>query len=248
MFKALKRILAEPLGNGGKRSRFLVTKKPEIIALLKQAHKKKSFLTLQPANQEQFYTTAVLGVYPDHSLIVLDELSPATGHKQFLQSKEARISGRIDGVELRFDTRLLGTGEKSGIAFYKVAMPEKLYFYQQRQTYRVPLKGAGVPFYSLGGATPSMRGTLRDLSLGGAGVMVDRKVSVSRGDTLELCVITLPGKGDIKFTLVVDAVHDNARGSGVSFGGHFTKLSSADRNKLRKYIAEAQRKQAKRSR
>ncbi|MCF6355978.1 MAG: flagellar brake protein [Candidatus Polarisedimenticolaceae bacterium] len=248
MFRALKRILAEPLGNAKKRSKFLVTKKSEIVALLSQAHKKKAFLTLQPGSQDQFFTTAILGVYPDHGLMVLDELSPAVGHKQFLQEKQAKVTGRIDGVELRFETHLVGEGSKSGIAFYKVAMPTALYFRQQRQTYRVSLKGVGVPFYSLGGATPSIRGTLRDLSLGGVGVMTDCNVSLSRGDTLELCAITLPDKGDIKFTLIIDSVHDNVRGGGMSFGGHFCKLSAADRNKMRKYIAEAQRKYAKRSR
>ncbi len=248
MFKVLKQILAESLGDAKKRSKFLVTKKPEIIALLNQAHKKKAFLTLQPGNQDQSYTTAILGVYPDHDLIVLDELSPAAGHRQFLQSKEARVVGRIDGVGLRFEACLVDVGSKSDIAFYKVAMPTTLYFHQQRQTYRVPLKGAGVSFYSLGGATPSIRGTLRDLSLGGVGVIADCKVSLSRGDTLELCAIALPDKGDIKFTLVVDSVCDNACGGGISFGGHFGKLSGTDRSKLQKYIAEVQRKHAKRSR
>ncbi len=249
MFKALKRILAEPLGNAKKRSKFLVTKKPEIIALLNQAYKKKAFLTLQIGDQDQSYTTALIGVYPDHDLVVLDELSPTAGHKQFLQNREAKVTGRVNGVELRFETRLIGVGSKSDIAFYKVAMPAALYFRQQRQSYRVSLKGANVPFFSPGsGMIPSMRGFILDLSAGGVGVILDHKVPLSCGDTLEMCVITLPERGDIKFTLQVDAVRDNARGGGMNFGGHFCKLSKAEQTILQKYIAEAQRKYAKKSR
>ncbi len=248
MFKALKRILAEPLGGGRKRSKFLVTKKPEIVALLNQVHKKKVFLTLQISGQSQSYNTALLGVYPDHNLIALDELSPTAGHKQFVQDKKARVTGHVSGVELRFETHLVGVGSKSGIAFYKVAMPTELYFHQQRQSYRVSLRGANIPFFSPGGTTPLMRGTLMDLSLGGVGVMLNRKVPLSCGDSLELCAITLPENEDLKFTLKIDAVRDNARGGGMIFGGHFCKLSNEDRGKLQKYIAEMQRKQAKRTR
>jgi len=248
MFKALKRVLAGSSGDS-KGSRFLVTKKKEIIALLNQAHKKKIFLTLEIANQDQSYTTALLGVYPNNGLIVLDELSPTTGHKQFLQQKTAKVTGRVNGIELRFETRLMGVGSKSGIAFYKVAMPTTLYFRQQRQSYRVSLKGANIPFFSPGsGAIPSLRGSLLDLSLGGVGVILEHKASLHRGDTLELCAITLPGKGDIKFTLQIDAVRDNARGGGMNFGGHFCKLSKAEQSILQRYIAEAQRKHAKKSR
>jgi len=248
MFKALKRVLAESLGDSKKTSKFMVTKKKEIIALLNQAHKKKAFLSVQIGNQNQFYTTALIGIYPDNGLVVLDELSPTAGHKLFLQEKKAKVTGRVNGVELRFETRLIGVGSKSNIAFYKVAIPEAMYFCQQRQSYRVSLKGANVPFFSAGdGHTPSMRGYLLNLSAGGVGVILDQKVSLSRGDTLKICAITLPEKGDIKFTLQIDAVRDNARGGGMNFGGHFCKLSKAEQSKLQKYIAEAQRKYAKQS-
>jgi len=248
MFKVLKQIVAEALGDSKKTPKFLVTKKKEIIALLKQAHKKKAFLTVQITDQEESYTTALLGVYPEHDLVVLDELSPTVGHKQFLQKKEAKVTGRVNGVELRFKTRLVGVGSKSDVAFYKVTMPTVMYFCQQRQSYRVSLKGANIPFFSSGGGTiPSVRGSLLDISAGGVGVILDHKVSLSRGDTLELCAITLPKHGDIKFTLQVDVVRENARGGGMNFGGHFCELSESEQAIIQKYIAEMQRKHAKKS-
>ncbi len=249
MFNALKRVVAEALGDSKKTPKFLVTKKREIIALLQQARKKKAFLTLQVVDQDESYTTALLGIYPDHDLIVLDELSSTSGHKQFLQKKEAKVTGRVNGVELRFKTRLVGVGSKSDVAFYKVAMPEVMYFCQQRQSFRVSLKGANIPFFFPGGsAIPSLNGYLLNLSVGGVGVISNYKSPLSCGDTLELCVIKLPEKGDIKFTLQIDAVRDNARGGGMNFGGHFCKLSEADRASLQKYIAERQREHAKKSR
>jgi len=249
MFKALKRALAEALGDSKKTPKYLVTKKKEIIALLKQAHKKKAFLTLQVADQDKSYTTALLGIYPNHDLIVLDELSPTSGHKQFLQRKEAKVTGRVNGVELRFKTRLVGVGSKSDVAFYKVAMPEVMYFCQQRQSFRVSLKGANIPFFFPGGGMiPSINGYLLDISIGGIGVILNHKVPLSRGDNLEFCAIQLPEKGDIRFTLQVDAVRDNARGGGMNFGGHFCELSEADQSALQKYIAKAQREHAKKSR
>ncbi len=249
MFKALKQIIAETLGDSKKTPKFLVTKKKEIIALLKQAHKKKAFLTVQIPDQDESYTTALLGIYPDHDLVVLDEFSPSVGHKRFLQQKEAKVTGRVNGVELRFKTRLVGVGSKSDVSFYKVAMPTVMYFCQQRQSYRVSLKGASIPFFSPGsGLIPSVRGYLLDLSAGGVGVILDHKVSLSRGDTLEVCIVTLPKRGDIQFTLQVDAVRDNASGGGMNFGGHFCKLSEAEQAVLQKYIAESQRKQANKSR
>jgi len=249
MFNALKQIISEALGDSNKKPKFLVTKKNEIIALLKQARKKKAFFTVQMANQDESYTTALLGVYPEHNLVALDEFSPPLGHKRFLQQKEAKVTGRVNGVELRFKATLVGVGKKSDMAFYKVKMPTALYFCQQRQSYRVSLKGANIPFFSPGGGeVPSVRGFLLDISAGGVGVMLDKKVSLSRGDTLEVCTITLPDRGEVQFKMQVDVVRDNAQGGGINFGGHFCDLSESERAILEKYIAEAQRKQVKRSR
>ena len=249
MFKALKEIISEALGDSKKTPKYLVTKKNEIVALLKQAHKKKAFFTVQITNQDESYTTALLGIYPEHDLVALDEFSPAPGHKRFLQQKEAKVTGRVNGVELRFKAALIGVGKKSDVAFYKVKMPTALYFCQQRQSYRVSLKGANIPFFSPGGgAIPSVRGFLLDISAGGVGVILDKKVSLSRGNMLEVCTITVPDKGEVQFKMQVDVVRDNAQGGGINFGGHFCDLSEAEQAVLQKYIAEAQRKQVKRSR
>jgi len=249
MFKTLKGLISEALGDSKKTPKFLVTKKNEIVALLKQAHKKKAFFTVQIPNQEESYTTALLGVYPQHDLVALDEFSPTVGHKRFLQYKKAKVTGRVNGIELRFNADLIDVGKKSGVAFYKVKMPTALYFCQKRQSYRVSLKGANIPFFSSGGSgVSSLQGFLLDISAGGVGVILDTKVSLSRGDVLEVCTITLPDKGEIKFKLQVDIVRENAQGGGINFGGHFCDLSAGEQTVLQKYIAEAQRKQVRRTR
>lgn len=232
-----------------KRTKFHIIKKPSIVALLAQAQKKRVFLRLGFKGHEGLFNTALLGVYGEKGFMALDELTPQKGHKLFLSEKEAQVTGLMDGVELRFAARLIEAGSKSGLAFYKVAIPEALIYEQKRELFRVTVLGSQVPFRGYCGEEKSnfLQGTLLDISIGGVGVVLEEKVSLSHGDILSSCKIRLSDEDDITFSLKVCFINTNRPGGGTSFGGQFQDLQKSDEDKIAKFISEVQREKAKKT-
>lgn len=232
-----------------RRSRFHVVNKSAITALLTQAHKHKLFFTVSFENHKGLYNTALLGVYAEQGFVAFDELTPSKGHKLFLEEKEARVTGRLEGVELRFSARLLEAGSKAGVAFYKVALPEELVYKQKREYFRVTLLGSPVSFQGRLGEDEGilLQGHLYDLSLGGAKVVLEQTAPLSAGDILSACRIRLPDGVDIPFSLRVCYAGADKSGGGTVLGGQFRDLQKSDENRIARFISDVQREKAKKS-
>ncbi|MCP4127294.1 MAG: flagellar brake protein [Gammaproteobacteria bacterium] len=246
MFKALKRKLSRLSGGSQKSQNFLVTDKKQIEILLSQAGKKKIFLAIHIGKPRQMFNTMLLDVCPERNCIVLDELFPNEGHEILMGQSSVEIVGLLDGVDVRFEALFEGAEEKSGINCYRFKMPEAIYFCQQRDAYRISLAGVNIAFHAnTGGSTPgTVHGHLLNISLGGVRIIFHHKVPFSRGNILDECSMTLPGKGVIIFSLLVEYVN-NSQDDEMVLGGHYHMLPKAEGILIKEYVTEMMRKMAK---
>lgn len=232
-------------------SRFAVTRKTSITRLLQLLERRKVLLNVQWPGERQLYATALLGIYPDHGFIVLDELNPRVGHDKLLERGELTAIGRLDGVSIKLTTRLQEMRVKDGVAFYKFAFPQQIYYVQRRDSHRVSLVGTPTRFegrWERGGGPVRVTGTVGDLSAEGAGLLLDGELPLRPGDTLTFCTIRLPQDGGVTFDLEVrHATYLPARQL-TRVGARLLNIDPFSRHRIEATIARMERDLAKRKR
>jgi c-di-GMP-binding flagellar brake protein YcgR len=84
------------------------------------------------------YNSAILEVVTRQRCFVLDELVPARGHRALRAGSSLEVRAIVDGIELRFHTRVVELGETDGLPHYTAAFPELFTYAQRRGRFRVP--------------------------------------------------------------------------------------------------------------
>ena len=232
-------------------SRFAVTRRSSITRLLQLIERRQVLLNVQWPGERRLYATALLGIYPEHGLIVLDELSPPDGHDKFLERGELTAVGRLEGVSVKLTTRLQETRSKDGVAFYKCAFPAQIYYLQRRESHRVNLVGLPTPFQGQldrAGEERIVTGTVGDLSAEGVGLLLEGDVPLQVGETLNRCRIRLPQGGDVSFDLEVRFAAYLPTRRSTRVGARLLNVDKFSRHRIEATIARLERDLARRKR
>jgi len=221
----------------------------QITPLLMQAYKGHVLFNASFPGHNAHFSTALLGIYDEHDFIVLDELTPGTGHRLFLEKKRINLSGRLDGVELRFSTHLNEVREKGGIAFYKTGMPGSIYYRQRRLDFRIASTGASISFHGLRGKGVSqmLKGYVSDISRKGLGVILEDDVTLDQGEVLSSCIISIPEEGEIPFSMEIRFCSSNSRAQVTRIGGRYLEIENDSLRKIENCISKLERARARRT-
>jgi c-di-GMP-binding flagellar brake protein YcgR len=150
----------------------------------------RSLLTIFIGDDEHnFYSSAVLAVYPQEKQFVLDELNPLAGHKKLQEHETLKVYALLKGVKVYFSARVRKVSVKDEISYYVFSFPDFIYYAQQRDHYRVHVTGTDENTIRLNDA----EGRLLDLSLGGIGALFPAESKIDVGDTIMNAQIQLPG-------------------------------------------------------
>ncbi len=251
MFEALKRAFhSHSRHSGDGESRHLLNSPDRIAAILHQTRSLHTLLSASPGEDAGFFSTALLGVFPQQKIIVLDELNPRQGHEAFIERGRLRLEGRLNGVELSFETRLIKIGENRGVAFYHCSLPESLHYLQRRQDFRISTGTMNLPFHGSRGLLMSevLRGCLYDISRNGVGVLLEGAQNLKPGDPLPNCSIRLPDSGEIHFALEVRYSARSHQRSITRLGGRYAEMDLQTRRRINRLIIQLERNQARRLR
>ena len=250
MLKALRKKIfgREQLPTYRSTGSYRIQDQKQLAALFHLAYENHALFFIFFEDQPNPFTTAVLGVYPEHGFLVLDELAPREGHDLLLQRGEFRATGKVDGVDLRFRSRLIEAREKSGIAFYKVEIPESAFYRQQREEHRVSTSGERIRFRGYRGRAyqQTLNGYLTDLSHTGLGVVLEELAPLYQGETLPTCSIHLPDHGEALFSLKVRFAHQNRQREVTRIGGKFAEIDKESYRKIVRTITRLERERCKR--
>ena len=248
MFKELqKAIRGEPSATPPDTDQYLFARK-QIVALLIQAYKAHVLLNVSFPHKKTHFSTALLGIYDEHGFIVLDELTPKLGHDLLLKQKRMQLTGRLQGVDLSFSSKLIEAREKGGVAFYKAELPKRIRYLQRRECFRVTSSGIRIAFHALRGkgTNQMMRGYLHDLSQKGVGVILEDDVDLLQGEILPNCIINIPGVGEALFSLEVRFIESGNRRQLTRLGGCFKDIDPQSLRKIRDTLNKMERVQARR--
>jgi len=220
----------------------------QIVSLLIQIYNAHVLLDVRIRGHEGHFSSALLGIYEEHGFLVLDELTPESGHKLLLQQHEARVSGRLEGVEFHFNSIMKEAREKGGVAFYKMEMPEEIYYRQRRKDFRIPSRSLQTSFHGLRGKSQRqiLKGYVNDLSRKGVGLILEDNVSLYQGEVLPSCIIKIPGEEEIAFSLEIRFSSSNHQQQVTRVGGRFKDIDPESLRRIRRTINKLERAQARR--
>lgn len=224
-----------------------VTYSKHISHLLSRLLESHSLLTVGLSGSKSSYSSAILLLDFDAEYIVLDELTPVSGHNKVVANTKLHIRGRLDGVEIVFDTIVLEIGGSNGIGFYKASLPEEVLYNQRRDNYRLLVSRAeSIPVYLKASRADLCEAELKDISLGGlkAKLKPGTTFAMKPGDVAN-CTVDLPDTGRIESELQMVHVVSSELHRTVTFGGRFLGLTREHQTAIQRFIAEFEREMIK---
>ena len=248
MFDLLRRLFPGSEPERPPDDRHLIVEREQIVALLMRASRHHVLFSVRLPAERNLFSTALLGIYDEHQFIILDELTPEQGHQLLSEGMTLRLSGRLEGVELSLTTRLLEIRVQNGVAYYKTSLPESLDHRQKRSAYRIPARSSGISFHALRGKglRQILRGHVNDLSREGAGIILAEEILLYQGEVLPSCIISVPGEGEISFSLEVCFCSRNPQRRVTRVGGRFKMIDPVSQQKIRRCLNRMERAQARR--
>ncbi len=250
MFKFFQRTTqSTPLGFRSQKGHH-VTDPDQIVSILAKAARSNALMTATFKSHDKKYNTALLEVDSETGTIVIDEFTPNSGNRVLKELKELTLTGRPNGVELRFETELVEAGEQNGIALYHTTLPQKVFYLQRRLDHRISTQGLRIPFqgYRGKGMQQQVFGHLHDMSYNGLGILLDEPLHIKPGEVLTNCIITLPDEGNAEFTLEVRFYSRNPERRYSRLGARFYKLDRDSERKIRRILNQMEREQLRKIR
>ena len=127
--------------SGQPESEQIVTYKPYMVSLLCRLQKARANISIKVNKDPTIYSSIILDVQNEQQILFLDELSPQEGHKLVKKGNLIHFDGRLHGVQLQFDSKVLAIESDNNIAMYRLALPEQLLYKQRRRHFRAMVKG-----------------------------------------------------------------------------------------------------------
>lgn len=219
-----------------------VTHVPQIISLLRRIRDHKVLLSVRVPGYDETFNSLLLDVNADRNTILLDELSPLRGHALICQVLELRARCQCQGVELSFACKVEVGQSKSGIAFYRAALPEAMSYLQRRGNFRVHV-GVSLPVpmhLPIEGAT-MIDGGLTDLSMGGFGANIKSGYKFKHGQVIEHCLLELPKGESLETEIKIRFVRDDPEHHLQHIGASFCKILPQQEQLLRRFVTQLER-------
>ena len=213
--------------------------------LLKKIFETHCLLDIRLDGDVSAYQTAVIELLPDKGYLVIDALTPASGDALASRLPAVQLRTRVQGMEVRFSSRILARGSQHGLPYYKVRYPDEMEYPQRRRELRftVPFnRGVPVRFETRNGGW--VRGEVRDLSPGGFCARLlsgDVATIVHARGRPTPCEIDLPGHGTLHATVDVRHMLPSRARSAPRVGACFIELDPQAEQQLHRCVAELAR-------
>jgi c-di-GMP-binding flagellar brake protein YcgR len=219
-----------------------------ISALLKPLENKADHLVLTIPNSDASYTTTLLEVDKENSLLVLDRLSPKDGHGLLIDSRQPTIKISHKGADITFTTTLNNTKPEKIMPRYELNFPESLQYLHRRNTYRVTLRNDNeMSAVITTDNNQSFHGILHNISTEGMCIQFSEEFNISQdSDPAEVqCILTLTDGEELKCGFNVCHTYFNDHSKDYLIGGSFQHLDKTQKRAMEKFVIELQRRAQK---
>lgn len=217
-----------------------ITDPARVARLLERLAKQHTQLTVEIPGHQEHYSSVIVDV--ERPNILLDELLPSSGHQLLLAERTLQVTGKIDGIDIRFITTLERVDDRDKVITYQMDLPEQLEYRQRRMDHRanIPLAESLRVIIDCRDGTVS-EGVLHDLSHGGAGMIFPEGPPTVESGLLYECAIELPE--DVWLYCAVGLCHSKSIRSRNQqlIGARFIDLSPAQSRLVVHCISELER-------
>lgn len=226
MFDLLRRIFPDKAPEKLPVADHRIEEREPIVALLMRASTHHVLFSVRLSGQEESFSTALLGIYDEHDFIILDELSPENGHLLLKDRDELKLSGRLEGWSWALPPACWRSVKKRRCLLQNTAARNHRTSSTKKRLSH-PIQGVGITFHGLRGKgmRQIVKGYVNDLSRDGAGIILAEGIQLYQGEILPSCIISVPGEGEIAFSLEVCFCSRNPRQQVTRIGGRF-KIST----------------------
>jgi len=199
-----------------------ITDTVRVVNLLERLAKQHTFLTVEIPGHGEHYTSSIVAI--DSACVLLDELLPTTGHKVLLAERTLQVTGKLEGIDIRFITTLERVDNRDDMVTYHAKLPGKLEYRQRRSGYRahVPMAQSLRVILDCSDGTV-VEGILHDLSYSGAGIIFPDGPPAVKHGLLHDCAFELPD--DVWLYCDVELRHAIPSRDRQLVGARFVKLS-----------------------
>jgi len=217
----------------------------KINKLLKNIEEESPLCTISIEGTSEEFSSSILDIQLENQQIILDELIPEHGNELLNNAKHLKLTTIYNGIRLAFKLSHIKTGYSREIAYYKAAIPQRIYYPQRRSSPRIQLNTLNIPFSGISDRTKStVGGNIFDLSRGGIGFIIpNNRARFQRGDLIKNCQISLDDC-IMNFDLTVRFVKAANHGAGqTQIGGYFENITSKSQNKVERFVASLEREE-----
>lgn len=197
-----------------------------------------------PERPQQGYGSSLIEV--GRGALLLDQVNHPEGHAQLLAEKSFRALSKYKGVTVTFDCRLLGLTESEDGLRYRVAFPERIYYPQLREFFRIQVQSLKLPLHIRGrdeaGNEETVVGRVEDLGPNGIGFVLESDLFIRKLDVLRYCVLRIEEDRQLTFDVQVRNVRPWGRGGRIRVGARFVNLSKRNAGLIRREITRLQRR------
>jgi flagellar brake protein len=228
------------------QARFARLTPSEIAIVLRMMVQRGDMLTVAGAKGQ--IVTQLLEVDPREGRIVFDWGGVEDANRALLLEKQLQFKGAPEGVRVDFATDAAQATDFEGRAAFVVPFPEKLYYFQRREFFRVSTPMAD-PYRAHGvfadGTT--FRCEVQDVSLGGIALRTDssRLAETEKGTLFNGVTLDLGPFGSLDLDLELISPRSFTTATGVvryAVGFRFIALSAAAEGTLQRLITKIEAK------
>ena len=251
MSETLTPLVAADIATGDRR--YDVHSRLDIVSTMRALADHHTLVTAYGERPSDFIVSAVLAVYPDDDLMVLDFGADRAPTERVLSAGDVRIVTQLDHIRIQFVTEAVGTVEYEGAPAFLARIPEVMQRLQRREFYRVriPLSSALRLTVTPDPEHPQLSAALRvlDVSCGGIALTdVPVALGAAVGTVYRDCTLTLPGLGPVSLDLrVVRVTRDETKPGTCLVAGSFIDLAAPTMMLLQRYINRLERERLART-
>ena len=122
--------------------------------------------------------------------ILLDQISDRKGHELAVEKGRLRAFCQCHGVDLNFEARIRAVRDDQGMIVYRAPLPEWVNYLQRRADFRVRVAmNSGLATRLELEDGKSLEARLHDLSMGGAGLVIETRLDFRTGLLIPRLVI-----------------------------------------------------------
>ncbi len=178
--------------------------------------------------------------------LLFDRVGSEEGHTRLMEEKSFRALSKYRGVPITFDCALFGLVYRGEKAWYKASFPERLYYPQKREVFRVPVADLQLPIRikskpGLNLETKVIEGMIDDIGLHGLSFNIDPVMHFRKFDIVRGCSYETTSGETVDFNLEVRAVRSVRGGAKVRVGGRYVGLTSRNHRHIQRDLLILQR-------